>query len=63
MVGFTMDDKEYDLSPPPENIIETLRSLGYTPPTAIADLIDNSVTAGATKIDVLWSGTEQLKNL
>ena len=47
-----MADGTIDLSPPPGNIIHTLRSLGYTTPTAIADLIDNSITAGATHIDV-----------
>ena len=47
-----MADETIDLSPPPGNIIHTLRSLGYTTPTAIADLIDNSITAGATQINV-----------
>jgi hypothetical protein len=36
-----------------------MRSLGYTPETAIADLIDNSIDASATKVEVsiAWSGT------
>jgi len=34
-----------------------MRGLGYTPGTAIADVIDNSISAGATRVwvDVKWS--------
>lgn len=32
--------------------LESLRGLGYTLPTAIADLVDNSIAAGATEVDV-----------
>jgi hypothetical protein len=43
-------------------LIESLRAFGYTPETAIADLIDNSITAGASeiKIDFRWSGQHSL---
>lgn len=43
-------------------IIESLRAVGYDLPTAIADLIDNSITAGATQIDVSfdWNGPESI---
>ena len=43
----------------PAFLLESLRSFGYTPPTAIADLVDNSITAGATSIQVqfTWQGT------
>lgn len=37
------------------NLIESMRSLGYSFETAIADLIDNSISAKATKIDILLS--------
>ena len=39
-------------------MIESLRAVGYDLSTAIADLIDNSLTAGATEIDVIffWNG-------
>ena len=49
-------DEEYELDPPPSALIESLRDLGYTPSTAIADLIDNSITAGASRINVefIW---------
>ena len=29
-----------------------MRSMGYTPPTALADLVDNSITAGAKRIAI-----------
>jgi hypothetical protein len=37
---------------------ESLRGLGYSTPTALADIIDNSVSAGASIIDVRfeWNG-------
>jgi hypothetical protein len=34
------------------HMLESLRGLGYTPSTAIADLIDNSVAANARNIDI-----------
>jgi hypothetical protein len=36
-------------------LVESLRSFGYSPETAVADLIDNSVSAGATRIDLSFS--------
>lgn len=38
--------------PHPFALVEAMRSIGYTPPTAIADLVDNSVTAGARTIAI-----------
>ena len=40
------------LPPDPERIMEGLRDTGYTFNTAIADIIDNSISAHATKIDI-----------
>jgi len=39
-------------------MIESLRGLGYSTPTAIADLIDNCISAGASKVDLSfhWQG-------
>ncbi len=34
-------------------LIESMRSLGYSFPAAIADLIDNSISARATEIDII----------
>lgn len=49
-------------SAPPraDGTIEALRGLGYTTESALADLIDNSISAGAKRIDVdfHWSGGE-----
>lgn len=39
--------------PKPAALIESFRAFGYDPKTAIADLIDNSITAGAKNI---WIG-------
>src|SRR5690554_4193042 len=33
-------------------LLESLRGLGYVPETAIADLIDNSIAAKASQVDV-----------
>lgn len=38
-------------------VIQSLRALGYLPETAVADIVDNSLDAGATKIwiDIVWA--------
>ena len=40
-------------------MLESLRGLGYSPAAALADIVDNSVSAGATevRIDFAWDGT------
>ena len=40
-------------------MIEALRGLGYSTATALADLVDNSIAAGAGSVDLTfaWSGT------
>ena len=47
-----------DAPPRAAALIESLRGLGYTLPTALADLIDNSIAAGANVVDVdfRWDG-------
>src|SRR5439155_5662342 len=52
---------DYEIAnPKPAALIESLRSIGYNLPTAIADIIDNSITAGASeaKIECYWSGSD-----
>jgi hypothetical protein len=46
-----------EITPGAHALIESLRGFGYSPETAIADLIDNSITAGAGKveIDINWN--------
>jgi hypothetical protein len=56
-----VDEQNYEELPPdPAATIESLRSLGYTPESAIADLIDNSIAASATRVDVYlhWAAAE-----
>lgn len=45
-------DSQDELAPNPAAIVESLRSIGYTMETAVADIIDNSITAGATVVDI-----------
>lgn len=49
------------LAPPNSSaMIESLRGLGYSTESALADLIDNSITAGASRVDVSfnWEGRQ-----
>ena len=46
-----LEDIEY-VDPSPASVVESLRSIGYSLETAIADLIDNSITANCTQIDI-----------
>lgn len=47
-------------SAPPraDAMLESLRGLGYTAPTGIADIVDNSVSAGCTRVEIwlAWDG-------
>jgi Histidine kinase-, DNA gyrase B-, and HSP90-like ATPase len=51
--------------PRPAALIESLRAFGYTPEAAIADLIDNSITAKAGRIalDFFWNGGDSYISL
>lgn len=44
-----------DLVPSPVSLIESLRNIGYSIETAIADIIDNSITAGASQINIRFA--------
>lgn len=44
--------REYDSIPNAHLLLSSLRSVGYTELTAIADIIDNSITALASKISI-----------
>lgn len=46
-------------------MISTLRAIGYNPETAVADLIDNSISAGAKNVWVklTWAGGESSMSL
>ena len=47
-----------DMTPRPSMLMESLRSMGYTLETALADIVDNSIAAGARQISIrfLWAG-------
>lgn len=46
------EEKEYDITPNANRLINSLRSMGYELNTAVCDLIDNSIEANASKIYV-----------
>ncbi|MGW0178046.1 ATP-binding protein [Nocardia sp. NPDC003345] len=48
------------VEPRAESLVESLRAFGYATETAVADLVDNSITAEATTVDVRlrWAGKE-----
>lgn len=51
----------YDIAAPePAGMVASLSSLGYSLPAAVADLVDNSLSAHATNIDVefTWAGRD-----
>ena len=53
------EEHPFDHAPPAASaLLESLRGLGYSTHTAIADLIDNSIAAGARTVHVefLWNG-------
>lgn len=51
---------EEDVPPDPAALIESMRAFGYSLPTAVADLIDNSISAGAKEISIEfhWAGPQ-----
>ena len=46
---------DFDNPPDPERVIEGLRDTGYDLNTAIADIVDNSIAAKATKVDIVFN--------
>lgn len=55
----SVGDDGFDLAPPQAaSLVESLRAFGYELPTALADLVDNSISAGARHvwIDFHWDG-------
>jgi len=52
---------DYDIANPgAAELFEALRAFGYDLPTALADIVDNSITAKARNvwIDLIWAGRE-----
>ena len=52
--------EDYENPPDPERVIEGLRDTGYDFNTAIADIVDNSIAANATSVDILVNMDPQL---
>lgn len=47
-----MSSIKYDVTPNPERITESLRDTGYSLVTAVADIVDNSIAAGASNVNI-----------
>src|SRR5665811_1901042 len=45
--------REFMLPPSASTLSASMRDIGYTLEAAVADLIDNSITANATKVDII----------
>ena len=50
--------KEKIIVPYAPVLVESTRSIGYSFETALADIIDNSISAGATNIEISFSSTD-----
>lgn len=53
------EEPPYEIVPPGASALsESLRAVGYSLESAVADLIDNSITAGARRVRVefVWAG-------
>lgn len=54
---------EFDLAPPrAASLVESMRAFGYRLPSAVADLIDNSISAGALNVWIRfeWGGEDSI---
>ena len=51
--------KEHHLPPSASSLSASMRDLGYSLETAIADLVDNSISAEATKVDIYCDLTQR----
>ncbi|SCP98598.1 ATP-binding protein [Anaerobium acetethylicum] len=49
----------FELLPNAKMLLSSLRSVGYTEETAIADIVDNSISSGATKIQLYFDWDEK----
>jgi hypothetical protein len=55
-VAIHIDEHGQELPPLAPVLMESLRALGYTPPAAIADLVDNSIAARAKSVSIRFTG-------
>jgi len=47
-----------EVLPDPVSLFESMRAVGYTVEAAIADLIDNSISAGAERVEVAYNASD-----
>jgi hypothetical protein len=47
-----LNEEDEEVKPSPARLVESLRDTGYTFPTAVADIIDNSIAANATQVRI-----------
>ena len=56
----TMSESEFiDHPPSPSSLIASLRNIGYTFEAALADIVDNSISAEASHIEVLFRNARE----
>lgn len=48
------DNKKYYVPPSANSLLSSLRGMGYSIETAIADIIDNSISANAKVIELVF---------
>jgi Histidine kinase-, DNA gyrase B-, and HSP90-like ATPase len=51
----------YRAAPSASILIESMRDIGYSLETALADIVDNAITAGATKIELFAEGNDNAR--
>lgn len=55
-----MDEQEtLEVIPDPVSLIESMRSVGYSVEAAIADIVDNSLSAGAGNVHIQYDASDQ----
>jgi hypothetical protein len=55
----TVREGRVHLPPDPKRLVRILASVGHSFPSAVADIIDNAISAGATEIDIRFSAPDQ----
>lgn len=58
-----MIQKSRNAPPRSGAMVEALRGLGYSTPTALADIVDNSIAAKASSVDIFFTWAGSLSNI
>jgi signal transduction histidine kinase len=56
----TPNDLDICLPPSAPDLLESMRAIGYSFEAAVADIIDNSIAASATKVDIRFGNENGL---